>query len=221
MLKKLIKILTRFTLFLIASGTLILFVSRIITALYGTSKIYTEDAVQPSRVAIVFGAGLWRDGTPTPVLRDRVTTATNLYFSGKVEKLLLSGDNRFANYNEPRAMYNFASSLGVPDSALVLDYAGRSTYDTCYRAHHIFGLNNAILVTQNFHLPRALYTCRVLGIKGVGVSADRRTYSLSSRIYWNIRELPATVNAMWEVYIVRPIPVLGEPEFIYPSLEVQ
>ena len=110
--------------------------------------------------AIVFGAGLWRDGSPSPVLQDRVATAADLYFSGKVKKILMSGDNRFIYYNEPGAMKKFALSLGVPEEDIVLDYAGRRTYDTCYRARAIFGLKEAILVTQSFHLPRALILCR-------------------------------------------------------------
>ena len=108
-------------------------------------------------VVIVFGAGLRRDGTPTTVLRDRVETAAELYRQGKVEKLLMSGDNRFVDYNEPEAMRQYALQLGIPDEDIVLDYAGRRTYDTCYRAGAIFGVKKVILVTQLFHLPRAIY----------------------------------------------------------------
>lgn len=221
MLKRIMHILTRFMLILLAAGGLALILPRLITAVYSGSRLYTVENVQPERVAIIFGAGLWKDGSPTPVLRDRVATAAALYFSGKVEKLLLSGDNRFIYYNEPGAMYKYARSLGVPDDALVLDYAGRSTYDTCYRAHRIFGVNEAILITQNFHLPRALYVCNALGIKGIGVPADRRIYSIGPWVYWNIRELPATLNALWEVHITHPLPVLGKPEFIFPPPEVE
>jgi SanA protein len=158
---------------------------------------------------------LWRDGSPTPVLRDRVATAAELYFSGKVEKILMSGDNRVVEYNEPAAMRAYALSLGVPDEAIVLDYAGRSTYDTCYRAGAIFGLHEVILVTQQYHLPRALYTCQALGLDAIGVSADRRIYRRSSLFYWNLRELPATLNAVLEVYLLQPLPVLGNPEPIF------
>ena len=219
MLKRIIQIYTRFFVILLAAGILTLILPRFITALYARSRIYSVNSVQPKRVAIVFGAGLSRDGSPTPVLRDRVAIAAELYFAGKVEKLLLSGDNRFIYYNEPGAMFQYARSLGVPDEALVLDYAGRSTYDTCYRAHEIFGVNEAILVTQNFHLPRALYICHVLGVKVVGVPADRRAYSTGPWVYWNIREIPATLNALWEVYITHPLPVLGKPEPIFPTPE--
>lgn len=193
---------------------------RLITGVYARSHIINIEKVQPSPVAIVFGAGLWRDGTPTPVLRDRVETAAELYFAGKVEKLLMSGDNSRQDYNEPQAMRDYAISLGVPDAAIALDYVGRRTYDTCYRARDIFGIRSAILVTQSFHLPRAIYTCNALGIKATGVPADQRDYRKGSLAYWNLREIPASLVALWEVHISKPLPVLGDPEPIFP-LEAQ
>ncbi len=177
----------------------------------------TTEKVSPSRVAIVFGAGLWRDGSPTPVLRDRVATAADLYFQGKAQKLLFSGDNRFVNYNEPGAMKHYALSLGVPEEAIVLDYAGRRTYDTCYRAKAIFGIRQAILVTQRFHLPRAIYTCRALGIDAVGVPADRRRYPTGPYLYWNLREILASARALLDLHLIHPQPVLGRYEPIFPE----
>lgn len=216
-LKKMLRMLGQ-TLLLIGLGGLFgIALPRFLTALYAAPRIYPFAEVPARRVAIVFGAGLWRDGSPTPILQDRVATAAELYFAGKVEKLLLSGDNRFVNYNEPEAMRRYAVSLGVPNEALVLDYAGRRTYDTCYRAAAIFGVKEAILVTQAFHLPRAIYLCNHLGVDGIGVEADRRIYRRSSMAYWTVRELLATVNALWEVHITRPLPVLGEPEPIFPE----
>jgi vancomycin permeability regulator SanA len=96
-----------------------------------------------------------------------------------------------------------------------LDFAGRSTYDSCYRAKVIFGVTEPILVTQLFHLPRALYTCNALGLNAIGVPADHRKYRGGSLLYWNIRELPATVNALWEVHFSHPLPVLGDREPIF------
>jgi SanA protein len=96
-----------------------------------------------------------------------------------------------------------------------MDYAGRRTYDTCYRAKAVFGLDSAILVTQKFHLPRALFVCNALGVESVGVSADRRMYWPSSILLWNLREQLATVTALWDVYVEHPQPVLGEPEPIF------
>jgi SanA protein len=200
---------------LVVLGAIILALSRLVTDLYARPKTYTAADVPSRRVAIVFGAGLWRNGTATPVLQDRIQMAANLYFDGKVEKLLMSGDNRFVDYNEPAVMREAALSLGVPEEAIVLDYAGRRTYDTCYRAKAIFGINEAILVTQAFHLPRAIYDCNRLGVDSVGVEADLRVYRKSSVLYWNVRELFATVAALWDVNISHPVPVLGDPEPIF------
>jgi SanA protein len=201
---------------LVGVALLTLLVARLVTGTYARPRTYSVAEVPPRRVAIVFGAGLWRDGTATPVLYDRVARASELYFSGKVEKLLMSGDNRFVEYNEPAVMREVALSLGVPDQAIVLDFAGRRTYDTCYRAKAIFGVSNAILVTQQFHLPRAIYLCNHIGVEGVGVSADGRVYRKSSVLIWNVREFLATVNALWEVHVSHPVPVLGDQELIFP-----
>ncbi len=178
--------------------------------IFSEKIISLDDAPTGYPVAIVFGAGLHWDGSPTPVLRDRVKTAVHLYEQGKVKKLLFSGDNRFIEYNEPGAMQSYALELGVPLEDIVLDYAGRRTYDTCYRAKSIFKVDQAFLVTQKFHLPRALFLCGQLGIKTLGVNADLREYSRYSLRYWNVREVFATVSAIWDVWIQRPIPVLGD-----------
>ena len=204
-------------LILVILGLLVLFVPRLVTGVYAHKRIFTNSGVLKHRIAIVFGAGLWRNGSPTPVLEDRVTTAANLYFSGKVERLLMSGDNRFVNYNEPEAMRQKALSLGVPNEAIVLDYAGRRSYDTCYRAKVIFKVDQAILVTQAFHMPRVLYLCNRLGVDSVGVESDLRTYRKSSMLYWNARELIATIAALWDVNVGHPIPVLGDPLPIFPE----
>jgi SanA protein len=177
-------------------------------------RTYSAEEAPPTRVAIVFGAGLTSSGAPTTVLKDRITTAVDLYQAGKVEKILMSGDNRFIYYNEPGAMKSFALELGVQEEDIVLDFAGRRTYDTCYRAKEIFALDQAILVTQNFHLARALYTCNTLGLDSVGVEADLRPYR--DERFWKIREIPACLNAFIMTNLTRPEPVLGEVEPIFP-----
>lgn len=197
-------------------GSMVIVIPRVITAVYAWSRSYQLSEAPARRVAIVFGAGLSRDGSPSPILRDRIETAVRLYMAGKVEKLLMSGDNRFVYYNEPGAMRAYAIHLGVPGEDIVLDYAGRRTYDTCYRARAIFMLQEAILVTQRFHLPRALYTCNQLHLDAIGVVADQRAYLKRSWLIWNLRELFATVVAFWELHISRPLPVLGTPEPIFP-----
>lgn len=190
---------------------LIVLLPRLITGIYGAQRMYDEPEAPARRAAIIFGAGLRRDGTPTAMLRDRVLTGAELYFSGKVEKLLMSGDNRFADYNEPESMRQFALSLGVPDSAIVLDYAGRRTYDTCYRAKAIFGVESALLVTQGFHLPRAVFLCNMLGMDTLGVEAIH-CYWNGSPFMWDVREQFATVAAFLDLYVSSPLPVLGAPE---------
>jgi len=174
------------------------------------NRVYHSIAdVPPRRVALVFGAGVWPGGTLSHILADRVDTAVDLYHAGKVQKLLMSGDNRFINYNEPQHMKEYALSRGVPEEDIVLDYAGRRTYDSCYRVRAIFGLDEVILVTQNYHIDRALFTCNALGVDAVGVVADRRTYT-KGRQYW-LREIPAMLLAWWDVTIAHPLPVLGDP----------
>lgn len=211
------KFLRNLILALGALGLLALLLPRLITVFSTRKDIYTVGSAPAERAAIVFGAGLTRDGQPTPILRNRVETAAELYFSGKVQKLLMSGDNRFLDYNEPEAMRQYALRLGVPDEAIVLDYAGRRTYDTCYRAKAIFGLDSALLVTQAFHLPRALFLCNALGLQAKGVQAEVRRYWPLMSLIWNIREQFATLGAFVDVYVSKPLPVLGKPEPIFPA----
>jgi len=203
-------------LMIVLLGLLALGVPRLVTSLYARGRTYAAADVPARPVAIVFGAGLRRNGTATAVLQDRVTAAARLYFAGKVQKLLLSGDNRFLDYNEPGAMREVALSLGVPAGDIVLDYAGRRTYDTCYRAAAIFGVTQAILVTQSFHLPRALYECNALGVDAVGVASDLTRYRRVTMLYWDARELFASAAALWDVHVAHPLPVLGDPEPIFP-----
>ena len=190
---------------------LIILLPRLVTGLYAANRIYQQKNAPSERVAVIFGAGLRRDGTPTAMLRDRVLTGADLYFSGKVQKLLMSGDNRFADYNEPESMRQFALAAGVPDEAIVLDYAGRRTYDTCYRAKAIFGVEKALLVTQGFHLPRALFLCNMLGMDTRGVEATH-CYWNGSPFVWDVREQFATIAAFLDLYVSTPLPVLGNPE---------
>jgi SanA protein len=192
-------------------GLLALILPRLLTALHARPRLYSVETAPQQPVAIVFGAGLWWNGEPTPVLRDRVATAAELYQAGKVSWLLMSGSES-GTYNEPQAMHDYATGLGVPEEAIVMDSAGDRTYDTCYRARTVYNIQNAILVTQSFHLPRALYTCYNLGIEAVGVAADRREYRQSSLIYWNLRELPATLFALIDVHFLHSHPLVNQSE---------
>lgn len=215
MIKRIFKWIRRLLFYTVSIALLGLLLPRLITSLHAWKKIHSVENAPSKRIAIIFGAGLRRDGTPTAVLRDRVETGVRLYFDGKVEKLLMSGDNSLVEYNEPESMRQYAASLGVPEQDIVLDYAGRRTYDTCYRAKSIFGLDSAILVTQKFHLPRALFLCNALGLESTGVEADNNYYLKRSRFFWNVREQFATFTAFVDVYLEKPTPILGQPEPIF------
>lgn len=212
MFKKILRFLWHLTLTLGLFALSGLFFPKWIVQLYAAPRIFTVDDARVERVAIVFGAGLLRDGSAGPVLRDRVETAVQLYQQAKVDKLLMSGDNRFVEYNEPEAMRQYALDLGVSEEDIILDYAGRRTYDTCYRANAIFQVQSAILVTQNFHMARAIFLCNWFGVESTGVEADNIYFRKISRLLWNTRELFATTQAVWDVYVAKPLPVLGDPE---------
>lgn len=173
--------------------------------------VYDVSSAPAGQVAIVFGARVFPDGRLSAMLRDRVETAVRLYEAGKVEKIIFSGDNRFEDYNEPGAMMAYAAARGVPREAMQPDYAGRRTYDTCYRARDVFGVETAVLVTQGFHLPRALFVCDSLGLDVSGVIADISTYSTYARRRLRLREVAATSLALLDVIRQAPPPVLGEP----------
>ena len=138
---------------------------------------------------LVLGCSVWANDQPSPMLRDRLDTAIALYKSGAAPKLLLSGDNSIAEYSEPDCMYKYTLSQGVPDEDIFLDFAGFSTYDSVFRAKAVFCADRVIVVTQKYHLYRALMIADALGIEAKGVSADQKKYS--GRHFREIREVLA------------------------------
>lgn len=174
-------------------------------------------SVPSERVALVFGAGIRADGGLTRVLADRVEAAIALYQAGRVQKLLFSGDNSSSNYDEVSAMRRYAIERGVRAEDITLDYAGFSTYESCYRAQAIFEVREAVLITQRYHLPRALYTCQHLGIEAVGYGVeDWGVYPDIVMSRFVVRESLATVKALWQLHITHPQPTfLGPLETIH------
>jgi vancomycin permeability regulator SanA len=144
-------------------------------------------------VAIVLGAGLTPSGQPSFFLTQRVTVAARLYHAGKVRALLMSGDNSRSSYDEVTTMADLARDLGVPAGAIVTDHAGFDTYSSCYRARSVWGISRAVVVTQPFHLARAVGLCRALGVDAVGVQTDQINNSVTW--YGWVREVPAMDNA--------------------------
>ncbi|MDQ2991986.1 MAG: YdcF family protein [Candidatus Eremiobacteraeota bacterium] len=175
---------------------------------------FEEVAAVPARpIALVLGAGLNPDQTPSGMLADRLDAGAALLRAGKVRALLFSGDNGTPQHNELAAMRTYALGHGVPADRIVLDYAGFDTYDSCYRARYIFGVRRAVVVTQEFHLARATFLCRSLGIDAVGMAEpDWGKYGSGMMTQQALREVAARVKAVLDD-IVHPRPtVLGPPE---------
>lgn len=174
---------------------------------WAVSKILTVEELPKetsgSTVALVFGAGIGKNGSPSDALYDRLTIASQLYKAGKVSHIFVSGDNSTKDYNEPDVMrQTLETAFGIPAEAITEDFAGRRTYDTCIRAKTVFGIDQAILVTQEFHLPRAIYTCNSLGVQSVGVSASLQPYLFED--YYELREYAATLQMMVDLYLWSP-----------------
>lgn len=170
---------------------------------------YAVADVPPAPVALVFGAGLTPDKQPSPYLAYRLDIAKALFDAGKVQVILVSGDNRTHDYDEPTAMYDYLVAHGGPGEDIVRDYAGRDTYDSCSRARRIFGVDRLVLVSQGYHLPRAVATCQALGVDAVGVGDD----SVQHLSFWPMgvmREYPADVNLVLDVARRRP-PAVADP----------
>jgi SanA protein len=168
-----------------------------------------EDAPH-AQCAIVLGARVYPDGTPYPMLADRLDTGIKLYELGKVDKLLLSGDHGQTTYDEVNVMLDYVLARGVPEEDVFTDHAGFDTYDTMYRARDVFQVETALIVTQDFHLSRAVYTARTLGLEATGVVADIQPYFNETRNA--AREVLARVKAILQLHITHPGPkYLGPP----------
>jgi SanA protein len=167
----------------------------------GCPSVMQASTVEHAPVALVFGAGVHSDGTPSQVLGDRLDTAIDLYQSNKVDGLLLSGDHGAPEYDEVDAMRVYVERKGVPASAITLDHAGFDTYSSVARAARVFGVKKAIFVSQGYHLPRALFVARAEGIEAQGVAADRRAYR--GMIWFELREIFSRTKACLDVVVHR------------------
>jgi SanA protein len=174
--------------------------------------VYSDTRKVPAcRAALVLGAKVHPSGRLSVMLKDRVDAGIRLYRAGKVAKLLMTGDNRTSRYNEPQRMRDYAVAKGVPSEDVAMDFAGRRTYDSVYRARHIWGLKRYIVVSQGFHVDRAVFLARHLGIRAYGLRADRPGH-VGPLVY--VRELPASLLAIIDAYLRHPRPVMGKREKI-------
>ncbi|MEU3951187.1 ElyC/SanA/YdcF family protein [Streptomyces achromogenes] len=170
-------------------------------------RLRTTADVPRTEVAVVFGAGLW-DGEPSPYLAHRLDAAVTLYRAGRIEVVLVTGDNSREDYDEPDAMRAYLTDHGVPDRRIVSDYAGFDTWDSCVRARRIFGVDRAVLISQDFHIRRAVALCEAAGVDsyGVGVAAEHDV----TWYYGGARELFAAGKAALDA-VFRP-----DPRFLGP-----
>lgn len=158
--------------------------------------------------ALVLGAGLKADGTPNFMLLERLDKGIELYRAGAVKKLLMSGDHGKKYYDEVRAMRMYALEKGVPAEDIFSDHAGFSTYESVYRAQAIFEVEQAIIVSQRYHLYRALYTAEQLGIQACGAPADKVRYG--GQTYRELREFLARSKDFVKVHLRMKPTFLGE-----------
>lgn len=168
--------------------------------------ILPSDTDKKFTIGLVLGAGVDGEGKPYDELKARLDAAADSLNSGSVEKLILSGDNRYVNYNEPAAMVNYLTEVRkIPAEKLQPDYAGRSTYESCERAAKIFMVDRLVIFSAASHLPRAIYLCRHFGIEAYGISSDVESNN-SFR-----RELLARVKAVYNTHLVGERTILKEP----------
>ncbi|MFG2935973.1 vancomycin high temperature exclusion protein [Streptomyces sp. NPDC048282] len=172
-------------------------------------RLHSVADVPRTDVAVVFGAGLW-DGEPSPYLANRLTAAAELYKEGRIEVVLVTGDNSRKDYDEPDAMRTYLTRHGVPAQRIVSDYAGFDTWDSCVRAKKIFGVNRAVLISQGFHIRRAVALCEAAGVTSYGIGVDA-THDVTW-YYGGTREVLAATKAALDV-VFEPNPqFLGKKE---------
>ncbi|WP_205614244.1 SanA/YdcF family protein [Streptomyces dangxiongensis] len=173
-------------------------------------RLRTTADVPHTEVAMVFGAGLWKQGEPSPYLAHRLDAAARLYRQGRIEVVLVTGDNSREDYDEPDAMRTYLTRHGVPDARIVSDYAGFDTWDSCVRARKIFGVHRAVLISQGFHIRRAVALCEAAGVASYGVGVDAKHDA--TWYYGGTREVFAAGKAALDA-VFRPDPrFLGRKE---------
>ena len=195
----------------LALGAAVIFVAFIaaqILVAEARQFIFTSADVTLAQAVIVPGASVLRDGTPSDILEDRLLTAIALYGAGKAPKILVSGDNGQEGYDEVNAMKAYLLTAGVAPEDVFLDHAGFDTYDTMYRARAVFGVSSAIIATQEYHLPRALYIGKAVGMDVGGVIADRQPYV--AIVSFRLREMLANVKAVFDVIMESKPTYLGD-----------
>lgn len=201
-------------LFLFAAVILIITTSYGVIHVKSRGYIYGEvEKLPQAQVAVILGAAILRSGDLSPVLRHRADMAIQIYTAGKVDKILVTGDNSTLAHNEVNPVRKYLLKNNIPEEDVFLDHAGFDTYSSMYRARDVFKAEKIIVVSQGFHLPRAVYIARMLGVDAYGMKADNGTYLFKN----DIRELGADVKAVFNLlfhrlpkYLGDEIPITGD-----------
>ena len=189
---------------LIALAMIVPIVMRLVVASYIEPSVGDVPATE---VAMILGASVYR-GRPSPILAERADAAIALYKADKVSKILVTGDNGALSYDEVTPVRKYLLNAGIPSQDIFLDHAGFDTYSSMYRAREVFLVQSLTIVTQDFHLPRALWIARHLGLEAYGVVAEGGEHSP----YDYIREIPASIKAIVNVLTDR------QPKYLGPTL---
>lgn len=199
--------LVKFVLAFMLAAVLLLGLAFTIINLSARRYMLSIESVPLAHTAIVLGAAIMEDGTPTQIFKDRINTAAALYKAGKVKNILITGDDGSRSHNEVNPAREYLLTKGVSSEDIFLDHAGFDTYSSMYRAKEVFYVGSAIICTQSFHLPRSIYIARRLGIDAYGVASDQHEYFFRN----NVREVLADVKALFNLIIAREPKYLGEP----------
>jgi SanA protein len=170
----------------------------------GKAQIVNFETAPTSTVIMVLGASVKVDGQPGDMLKDRLDMGIKLYYAEKAPYILITGDDGLFRANEIYVMFNYLVENGIPQDDIIIDKHGYRTYESCKRANEVYNIENAIIVTQKFHLPRALFICKRLNVTGYGVAADTEEYD---RLYYHyLRDWLASSKAFIDTHILRPEP---------------
>ncbi|MDE1924743.1 MAG: YdcF family protein [Patescibacteria group bacterium] len=162
--------------------------------------------VPTTQTALVLGASVTSTGALSPVLKERADEAVALYRAQKVSKILVTGDDAAVSYNEVDPVGRYLNAQGIPERDIFLDHAGFDTYSSMYRARDVFGVSSVIIVSQPFHLPRAVFIARELGLNAYGAAAGQGELFLFN----DVREIPASIKAVYDLAALRVPKYLGE-----------
>lgn len=175
--------------------------------------IVPQGDAQPADAIIVLGAKVWDQGQPSYMLRDRLDVAYELWAAGVSNRILVSGDHGSDNYDEVNNMRRYLEDRGVPTDIIFMDHAGFDTYSTMYRARDVFVVKSAVVVTQQYHLYRAVFLARSMGLEAQGVACDR--YKTKRQLYYDVREFAARVKDFFLAKVFKP-----EPKYLGDELPI-